>query len=78
MTSQEIKSAVDAVCSMAGDFEKVTIRVAGVQTTIKMAEFVRLVQRNKMFDSDRMLLIIDHGTDCFIAGYSSVESINLS
>ena len=50
MTGIEIVNAVNAVCSMADDFKEVTIRVAGVQTKIKMDEFVKLAKDNRLFD----------------------------
>lgn len=78
MTGIEIVNAVNAVCSMADDFKEVTIRVAGVQTKIKMDEFVKLAKDNRLFDRERSLFILDYGTSCFIAGFSSVESISLS
>ena len=78
MTGIEIVNAVNAVCSMADDFKVVTIRVGGAQTKIKMDEFVKLAKGDRLFDRERSLFILDHGTSCFIAGFSSVESISLS
>lgn len=83
MTSNEIKNAVDTVCSTVKDSEKVHVTVLGpsiISGVFTGKDFRALVKSNQIFDYSKEIVQFNdtYGYMKYIVGFSTIAFIGIT